>query len=66
MSSFRLNARVTARGPHRIRNQVRHGEHGWPGVEGEAVDVEHARTAAGQLFPFDHGDVVRGPEVTRG
>ena len=61
-----VGARVTARGPHSVGNQVRHGEHRRPGVEGESVAVEYACAAARQLFSFDHGDVVPAArEVTR-
>ena len=66
MQLIEVGARVTARGPHGIRDQVRHGEHCRPRVEGEPVLVEYACAAARQLFSFHHGDVVPAPcEITR-
>ena len=66
MQFVEVGARITARGPHGIRNQVRHGEHRRACVEGESVLVEYACAAARQLFSFHHGDVVPASrEVTR-
>jgi hypothetical protein len=62
----KVGARITARGPHGIGDQVRHGEHRRPGVEDEPVLVEYASAAAPQLLTFHHSDVVAtAREVTR-
>jgi hypothetical protein len=61
-----IGSPITARGSHGVRDQVRHGEHRRPCVEGKSVLVEHASTTTRQLFSFDHGDVVPASrEVTR-
>ena len=42
--------------PQRVGDQVRHGQHGRPGVEGEAVAGQHPGPTARHLLALDHGD----------
>jgi hypothetical protein len=52
-----IAAAITACSTDGIRDEVRHGEHRGPGLEGESVKVQYPSPAACQLFVLHDCDV---------